>query len=214
MGPRSIRDEDGTPSGSRRRGGPIAAGRPHSPRSRLIHVWITYFTHEMNALLQAGRIPILLALREGRPRRSINELARNAGVPVATCWRAVQDLKHLGLVLIEKHGNVSLVSLNPSSPAVPRLLALQIPDPHRMAFESFERRLLRRLPKLRVRLFGSVARGQHSPESDVDVLVEYQGAGYPRRLVERAAFDCVEEVTDEFLIAVVPMIVAKDTRSV
>jgi len=82
-----------------------------------------------------------------------------------------------------------------------------------MAFESFERRLLRRLPKVRVRLFGSVARGEHQPESDVDVLVEYQGAGYPRRLVERAAIDCVKEVTDEFLIAVVPMIVAKEARS-
>ncbi len=89
------------------------------------------------------------------------------------------------------------------------ILGSSFPDPHRMAYDDFERRLLRRLPRLRVRLFGSVARGEATPDSDVDALVEYAGSGYSKAKVEQACIASVMEVTNEFMIPVVPLIVPR-----
>jgi nucleotidyltransferase-like protein len=158
----------------------------------------------------AGR-PQLLDVLLSHPRRrfSINELARRAKVPVATTWRAVRDFADLGLILTEPVGRTTLVQLNGHSPVTRALGQLQFPDPHRMAYEAFARRLAARLPGIQPRLFGSLAKGEVSPSSDVDVIVPYEGSGYSKKEVQDACAKVGVEILDDFRIVVSPLIVPR-----
>src|SRR5687767_13327029 len=67
----------------------------------------------------------------------LNELSREAGIPVATVWNAVRDLSTMGLAT-RQHARLSVqVGFNHKSPAARALAKAQLPDPHRMAFEAF-----------------------------------------------------------------------------
>ena len=63
--------------------------------------------------------------------------------------------------------NVPRILPRPVRPA--GLGVREVIDPHRAAI----RRLCRRYAVARLRVFGSVARGEAGPSSDVDILVEY-----------------------------------------
>lgn len=153
----------------------------------------------------------LFAFLWSRPKRrfSVNEVARGAGLPVATTWRAVNDLVDLGLVLTERIGNALVVQLNERSPATRAMASFVFPDPHRMAHEAFVRRIRKRLPGVETQLFGSVAKGTATPSSDVDVVVAYGETGATKNRVQDVCAQAAIEVLDDFRIVVSPLIVPK-----
>jgi hypothetical protein len=159
---------------------------------------------------KAGRVETLdFFLAHPRRRLTINELARTAKLPVATAWRAVQDLSDLGLVLVDRIGNAAIVRLNEGSPATRALQALEVPDPQTMAFESFREHVRRSVPRVTVSLFGSVDRGDAKPSSDVDAHVVYGHSGHSKRTVEDACASACVKVLDEYRIVVSPLITSR-----
>jgi len=79
-----------------------------------------------------------------------------------------------------------------------------LPDRVRDAVRDLERRLRARFgDRLRdLRLFGSYARGDFGPESDVDVLVVVEELS---RLERREVFDLAEEVFFDRLVHLAPL---------
>lgn len=112
------------------------------------------------------------------------EIARVTGEPASSVSREVRTLTKAGVLTARPVGRRSLVSFDESSPVVPGM---------RMILSAMTRRGFRPRSKLgwvvashrkalvalagehgllRPRLFGSVARGEDGPESDVDILVD------------------------------------------
>lgn len=165
----------------------------------------------MSALLKvlgrSGRPRILgHLLRHPANRFTPHQLARECRLAPATAWRSVGDLKALGIAVVRKGG----VQLNPQSPTAHALARLELPRPHLLAYRLYRRRIRSRLPGVRVRLFGSVARGEEGPDSDVDVLVIFGGTGWRREAVLRAAIDVALEVDDAHGLSVVPLVTRED----
>jgi predicted nucleotidyltransferase len=77
-------------------------------------------------------------------------------------------------------------------------------DSHREAFEEYAEEVSSLETVERVVLFGSVARGEHGVNSDVDVLVEVQNLD-EREEIEEKAF----ELTSKTGISISPIIVEK-----
>lgn len=76
-------------------------------------------------------------------------------------------------------------------------------DGHREAFKSFADKIVKNVTGVeRVVLFGSVARGDHGVNSDVDVLIEVGDLSVSSK-IEDIAFD----TTSEFGISVTPVII-------
>lgn len=142
----------------------------------------------LKVLAATGRIEILDYL-QGTPQggATISGLSRALSLSVGTTWNAVQGLARLGLVSLVRLGSTQWVAPNERSPAWPRvevLLGMDLPSPHELAYEHFARLVRRQLPAVRMRLFGSVARGEQRPESDVDVEVAFGGTPYSRERVQ------------------------------
>jgi predicted nucleotidyltransferase len=148
---------------------------------------------------------ILLALFAAPPAAlTIRELALRAGVPYATTWRVVEDLRRLGALTIDPVGASRQVRVNAGSPLLGDLRRIAAVEfaPHRQAALRFAR-LASRVPVVRkVILFGSVARGEETVGSDVDVAV----------VLERRTKGALDEldrlatrVQDETGLAVVPI---------
>ncbi|MGI0149928.1 MAG: nucleotidyltransferase domain-containing protein [Thermoplasmata archaeon] len=127
---------------------------------------------DVSGLLRHRRVLEVLVGNRGR-EVTIRELAMESHVPYATTWRLVEALMAMGALRSRRVGASRLVSLNPSSPILPKLrrLATLRLEPHREAALRFAR-LASRDPKVRrVVLFGSASRGAAGPQSDVDVAV-------------------------------------------
>jgi predicted nucleotidyltransferase len=165
----------------------------------------------MAEFLSKSRRAEVLAFLSANPSRrlTINELAREANIPVATTWHAIQGLVEAGLVLKEVHPGVTIVKWNHLSPAAKALRDASLPDPHKMAFQAFEGLLKKQAPRLDVRLFGSVARDEHQAASDVDVEVVYGKAGIPRRKAMDLAAKASDEVLDTFNLVVTAVVNAE-----
>ena len=148
---------------------------------------------------------ILTALFESPGRNAtIRELAALARTPYATTWRVVQDLSALGALHRQRVGHSELVSVNERSPLIEslkRVLAVQL-SPHRQVAQRFAD-AASRVPAVRkIILFGSVARGEETVGSDVDVAVVLV------RKTEAAWADiirCASDVGDETGLTVVPI---------
>jgi predicted nucleotidyltransferase len=157
----------------------------------------------MGFLVRSRRAEVLEFLLNHHPRRfSINELSREAKIPVATAWNAVRDLRGLGFAVADHIGNSIRVGFNETSPAAQAFADLRLPDPHMMAFHEFQRRVKQRLPKVNVRLFGSVAKGTATPESDVDVEVTYGHTGLKKDRVMDVCARAGTEVLDQYHVVV------------
>ncbi|HDL15289.1 MAG TPA: hypothetical protein ENH28_03925 [Euryarchaeota archaeon] len=109
------------------------------------------------------------------PKRSftIRELSRQAAAPYATVWRLINDLYSAGVVHLSRIGGSISCRLNTESPylaEVEKILEIEA-SPHRLAANEFAEKS-KNLPGIgRIIIFGSVARGEEKPESDVDIAV-------------------------------------------
>lgn len=70
----------------------------------------------LQSLGKRGRLKVLDILVKYPGRAfTINELAREAGVPAMTCWRTVREFGSLGIVRIDTIGKAFAVRLNGES---------------------------------------------------------------------------------------------------
>ena len=159
-----------------------------------------------------GRLEILEHLLARRGPCTINSISRDTGIALSTTWVALRDLCDLGLVRAERLGRDSLVEVNRASPIVERvkeLLSVDLQTPHMAAFEDFSRRVRARLPKVRVDLFGSVAKGTERASSDVDVMVVYGGTPYGREKVGTVSDQAALKTFGTFRVALTAIVVEK-----
>lgn len=137
----------------------------------------------------------VLGLLFGNPDRSFyaNEIVRAAGVGVGTVQRELQGLTASGLVKVTRLGNQKHYQANRESPIFEELRgiatkalapAMAVREPQAQytvaanpGALTIPRRavagLCRRYGVAKLSLFGSAARGELTPESDIDLMVEF-----------------------------------------
>lgn len=127
---------------------------------------------------------VLRALFESDEPLSSTEIVRTTGKPSSSVSREVRTLAQAGILKTQPVGRRTLVSFDESSPVVPGIrMILSASAPrgfqprsklgwvvasHRKALVA----LAGEHGLQRPRLFGSVARGEDGPDSDVDILVD------------------------------------------
>lgn len=163
----------------------------------------------IEVLAKSGRIEVLRTLKAYHDRQfTVNELARTAGAPPMTTWRAVKELKAAGLVRTRKVGNSLAVSLTDDPAALRVLKAVPDTDPQRAAARSFATGLADRPWLVECKLFGTVGRGDHRPGEEVDVAVVYDD-GTPEETAREESARVAEEVLKATNVKVVPLCVAR-----
>jgi len=141
------------------------------------------------------RVLSLLFLRPG-DRFHVRMIARLTGVPAGSLHRELKQLAEAGLVVAERSGNQLLYSADERSPVFHELSAVldktagTTPTLHDHAAEYtlepsgglpvIDKRALaalcRKYGVKKMSLFGSAARNELRPDSDVDLLVEFKRA--------------------------------------
>jgi predicted nucleotidyltransferase len=111
----------------------------------------------------------LLLMRPGQGFH-LREIARLAGVDAGNAQRALKRLAQAGLVTGTRSGNQLRYEANRDSPIFPELQGLfrkttGLADVLREALEPLARRIAFAF------VFGSIARGEEGPASDIDLLV-------------------------------------------
>ena len=139
------------------------------------------------------RVLSLLFLRPGDAFH-VRMISRLTGVPAGSLHRELRQLADAGLLLAERHGNQVRYSANPRSPVYDELSSMldktagsaptlheeaaqYTVDPSGSLPEIDKKALSRMCRKYHVKkmsLFGSASRGELRPESDVDLLVEFE----------------------------------------
>jgi predicted nucleotidyltransferase len=139
------------------------------------------------------RVLSLLFLRPGDSFH-VRMIARLTGVPAGSLHRELRQLAEAGLLVAERSGNQVRYSANTRSPVYGELSAMldktsgTEPTLHEHAAEynvepsgrlpEVDRKALakicRKYEVQKMSLFGSAARGELRPDSDVDLLVEFK----------------------------------------
>lgn len=105
---------------------------------------------------------------------SVSELEKFTGVPHATVWRTVLDMENAKILrsrlLGKKTKLFNLIDGSPYLPALKSAVAAEI-FPLRDVAEEFARKVSKLTAVGSCILYGSVARGSATLESDIDVLV-------------------------------------------
>jgi predicted nucleotidyltransferase len=115
------------------------------------------------------RVLGLLLLQPGQ-RFHVRELARQTGTTAGTLHRELAKLAEAGLLVRERQGNQVLYQANRACPVFDELAGLFRKTSG--AASVLQEALQALAPQIRFALiFGSVARGEETPGSDVDVLV-------------------------------------------
>jgi predicted nucleotidyltransferase len=144
---------------------------------------------------------------------TIRELSKEAGSSYATTWRLMSALISMGALRSEVVGSSRLISVNEESPVIEDLEQLGEIDllPHRKVAKRFAE-LVSRIPNvLKVILFGSVAEGRATPDSDIDIAVVMMRRS---KKAMREAYDMAADIQDETGMAVVPIrILTKELES-
>lgn len=145
----------------------------------------------------------VLGLLFARPeqRFSLGEIVRAARKGTGAVHRELGRLADAGLVTVLASGGKKLFQANRASLVFPELagLAAKLAPAVRSPTAAYEvapsraklAALCRKYHVRRLGLFGSAARGEAAPESDVDLLVEFEPGSAPSFWVEpemRAAF--------------------------
>lgn len=140
-----------------------------------------------------GRKKVLKALLDHPDKVwTVPELEKVTGVPHATVWRTVCQLEEARVVrsglLGRKTKVYRLVADSPYLPALKSSLGVEI-VPLREVAEKFAHRISQHRGVKTCILYGSVARGAASPDSDVDVLVlvDRPTKGLKARITREAA---------------------------
>ena len=139
------------------------------------------------------RVLSLLYLRPG-DRLHVRMIARLTGVPAGSLHRELRQLADAGLLVAERSGNQVLYSANAASPVFHELTSMldktagttptlqehaaeytvepsgRLPELDRKALAA----ICRKYGLKKMSLFGSAARGEMRPDSDVDLLVEFK----------------------------------------
>jgi predicted nucleotidyltransferase len=115
------------------------------------------------------------------PRRqfSIRELAKEAKAPFSSVLRAVRLMERAGLLEMGKVGRSKTVRLHESeyTKIAAGIVGAGV-SPQKFAVEKLRKMLKRDARVKEAWLFGSVARGEEKPESDIDVaLIADRGYG-------------------------------------
>ncbi len=138
------------------------------------------------------RVLSLLFLRPG-DRFHVRMISRLTGVPAGSLHRELRQLAEAGLLVAERIGNQVLYCANEASPVFHELASMldktagTPPTLHEHAAEYTVEptghlpdidlealaEVCRRYGIRRMSLFGSAARGEMRPDSDVDLLVEF-----------------------------------------
>jgi predicted nucleotidyltransferase len=147
------------------------AATPPPPRqANLPHLLFGAYRH---------RVLELLLLR---PREAfhVREIARLTGIPAGSLHRELRLLAEAGLLRMERSGNRVRYSANPDFPVYAELTGIlhktgAAPAGGLPAVPKLRlARICRRYGVRSLSLFGSAARGELRPDSDVDLLVEFK----------------------------------------
>jgi len=144
----------------------------------------------LQSLGKRGRLKVLdILVRYPARAFTINELARETGVPVMTCWRTVREFEAMGMVTVDTVGKAFAVRLNGASVVVKDLKRSRLGDFQRDAAVKFAGFLHGLDGVVGCYLFGSVSESTQGPASDVDVAVVYDSKKIGRASLEQACAD-------------------------
>jgi len=133
----------------------------------------------------------VLGLLFGKPDKSFytNEIMRYASIGRGTVSRELDRLVSAGLLTVTKEGNQNHYMANPECPIYPELLSIArkiLDEKDRLVIggallvsRAVLEKLIKRYHIHRLALFGSAARGELQPESDIDLLVEFEKGKSP-----------------------------------
>jgi predicted nucleotidyltransferase len=156
-------------------------------------------------LSRKGSGKLLSTLLKSQKRKfSINELAKEAGVPFGSAWNILQEWERFKVVEMERIGRTNAVSLGggPHLEAAKKLLSIEV-SPQRASLDGIASFLADKGVKSAF-LFGSVAEGREIAESDVDIA-----------LVAGKEMDCASlavEAYEEFAVKVVFLAFANEGK--
>lgn len=160
----------------------------------------------LRILAKKGRVEVIRTLKAYSDRDfTINELAKAAKTPTMTVWRAVKDLKKLGLVKTRKVGNATSVSITDDKDRLRTLRLIPETDPQRMAARLFAGKLAENSWLEECKLFGTVGRGEHAPGEEVDVAVVYDDGKATESDAKAAAASVAEILRAETNVTIVPL---------
>ena len=126
---------------------------------------------------RASHMAILRVLQDNREGMSGRAIAREAGINHQACALALRHLEGLGLLQRQGQGRTQLLRLNFDNYLVKELIL-----PLLKKERDFQDHMRQDIAKafrdktLAITVFGSVARGQDIPGSDIDVLIVSEGS--------------------------------------
>ncbi|UCE91371.1 MAG: winged helix-turn-helix transcriptional regulator [Methanobacteriota archaeon] len=160
----------------------------------------------LTILAKRGRIAIIRTLKSFPDRQfSINELARAAGVPTMTTWRAIEELRGAKIARVRRIGNVRSVRITGDQSVLRALRLVEDTDPQKAAAKEFAGRISVHGWAVECRLFGSVARGEHVLGEEVDIAVVYDDREVQEEAAKTAAMAVSDEIRQETNVSVVPL---------
>jgi len=128
-------------------------------------------TSKIDRLFGSKTRVALLSKLLTNPDRSfhIRELSKDLRIPYSMLYKEEKNLVDLGILVEEKRGKVTLVSLNRNLPYLTELKGLMVKT---AGLSDLLRDALSELKGIRYALvYGSFASGEESESSDVDVLI-------------------------------------------
>jgi len=113
----------------------------------------------------------------------LREISRRSNISAPETKKELDNLVSLGVLTLERKGNLSLYTTNPACPFLPELKSLYLKTDGVFALLHSE---LQKLPGIRYALvYGSMAKGTYSGKSDLDLLVV---GSIPESSLESLAF--------------------------
>jgi predicted nucleotidyltransferase len=160
----------------------------------------------LTILARRGRIALIRTLKSFPDRQfSINELARVAGVPTMTTWRAVEELRSAKIAKVRKIGNVRSVRITDDASVLRTLRLVEDTDPQKAAAKGFADRISVHGWAVECRLFGSVARGEHMLGEEVDIAVVFDDKEVSEEDAKSEAKAISDEIRGSTNVSVVPL---------
>lgn len=136
----------------------------------------------------------------------LREIQRLLDKPVGSIQRHLTQLEHEGVFTTKREGPLKYFSLNQDYPYFSELKSIVLREIRLKELEKNLKKIVRKLKKnykpQKLILFGSLAKGRVSPESDIDLLIvkEKVPKRYPDRIKEIAHLLIDSNVGIDFII--------------